>query len=763
MSVIVHHDKETYSRVNLKETGAYKYARDPSTDCLLTSGLVEWGRRDRERTTRRWRPGDRYPYEDIHPDDLLIYAWNSQFERRIWWDVMVPKYGWPMLELEQFICVAAQARICAAGPQKIDVAGRFFDRRHKKDNKGHQLMLQMCKPATETQQLAFLKVHTPGDASLRLLTREAFEGLKNDLDELAERCHHTPEKMDRLHDYCDQDVFTETDVGDILPPWNDEDLADFHENERINDRGVVVDCDFAKAACRYSEDEKRYFADEIRRVTNGAADKASQHQRINKWFRQLASDDAIDMMRWYDNGEEKFSLDADTRGNLLNMAATSEDGLEWIAHDPRDAEDLVDLLELVDAANKSSIAKYQAILNRAVVGITDDLPRVHGLYMFAGAAQSGRFSSTGLQAHNFIRDVPKNTLAMVRAFKRDSGVKAEVQAWADDKNAGSKGSRKTAAEPIHALGALVRPSFTGDPHGDFDLVWGDWSAIEACANPWLSLDPDADDRLATLRRGEDIYLKTASALCKRKITKDDKEERNAFGKVPELSLGYLGGRGAFKAMMRNYGVFLPDNEIDKAVKGWRAENPWADRFGTNCEKAAMAALRKNDGTGFSAGRLNYYADPDAFDGIGALFCILPSGREIPYPAARIQKVITSYGEARMGVTAIKAAWTPKSGTPWEDWPRVSLWKGLLIENATQAICADLLRLGLYRARKAGLAVCMHTHDEIMIETPDAERDAPVLHRLMVKPPSSWHGADMLPLRAEVETGYRYKVPFKEAA
>jgi hypothetical protein len=55
-----------------------------------------------------------------------------------------------------------------------------------------------------------------------------------------------------------------------------------------------------------------------------------------------------------------------------------------------------------------------------------------------------------------------------------------------------------------------------------------------------------------------------------------------------------------------------------------------------------------------------------------------------------------------------------------------------------------------------LTVCMHTHDEIMIETADAERDAPVLHRLMITPPQ-WQGADLLPLRAEVEVGYRYKV------
>lgn len=739
--IAVHHDKETYSECDLKAFGAYKYARDPSTDCLLTSGIVPAESRSR---IRRWRPGDPYPYRDIHNDDIEIHAWNSQFERRIWWDVMVPKYGWPRLALEQFVCVAAQARITAAGPQKLDTAGNFFDRPQKKDHKGHRHMLVMCRPADPKLQAEWCDARgndiAPGE------------------EEWMKRCHHTDKALDRLHDYCDPDVLTELGIHSILPAWNAEDLEDFHESERINDHGIVVDTDFATAAMRYAEDEKRYFAAEIRRISDGHVETPRQFDLIKKWLLPLLSEEARAVARWYDNGKEKYSFDADTRGNLLNQAGSD---LEWVAHHPADADDIVEFIELLDAAGKSAIAKYEALLNRAVVGITDDLPRVHGLYVFAGASQSGRFSSTGLQAHNFIRDVPKNAVALISAFKRDKGVMPLVEAWAADTNKGKGAhSRKARAEPVHALGALMRPVILSDPDGAFDLCYGDWSSIEACANPWLSLDKDAEDRLAILRRGEDIYLKTASALCKRTITKDDKEERNAFGKVPELSLGYLGGNGAFKAMMRNYGVFLPDSEISKAVKDWRADNPWAMRFGANCEQAAMAALRRTDGASFGAGRLSYHYDPDAFDGIGALFCTLPSGRPIPYPGARIQQVLTSWGERKLGITAMKSAWKPKAGEAWENWPRVSLWPGLLIENATQGICADLLRLGLHRARAAGLTVCMHTHDEIMIETANADRDAKTLWQLMVKPPR-WPGADSLPLRAEVEVGYRYKVPTHE--
>jgi hypothetical protein len=666
--VAVSHDKETYSEHDLKRHGAYAYARHPSTDCLLTSGLVTG-----ETKVRRWRPGWKYPYADIHPDDLVITAWNSQFERLIWREIMVPVYGWPQLELEQFVCTSAHARIAAAGPAKLDIAGKFFNRRHQKDNKGHLLMLKMCRPASEKEQAAWM--HSLRDDIGHNVSYAAAE-------EAAKRCHHTAANIEALHAYCDKDVWTESDIGKALPEWRAEDLEDFWANERINDQGIVVDRDFALAATDYAEDEKAYFAERIRTLTRGAVETPRQFQRIKAWAMPLLSDEARATIKHYEDGEEKFSFDADGRANLLAEASSD---LDWIAHDPDfvepgtehglcDAELLVEFIELLDAAGKSTISKYQAIVDRAIQD-EDGNWRVHGAYVFAGASQSGRFSSTGIQVHNLVRDVPKLAKPLISAFKRgdDAVILPLVKEWAE-------GTKKARAEPVHALGQLVRPTFTGCPNDGFDLLWGDWSAIEACALPWLSLHPAAEDRLSLLRRGEDIYLKTASGILGRKITKDDKDDRQAFGKVPELSLGYLGGAGAFKAMAKNYGVRLPEKQIHGIVKSWREDNPWAIEFGEGCVTAAMAALRRKDGASFSSGRLEYWYEPDALDGIGALFCRLPSGRAIPYPGARIQTVVPKWGGTMQAITAMKSAWHPKKGEPWENWPRVALWKGLLIEN-----------------------------------------------------------------------------------
>lgn len=748
MTVHIHHDKETYSEVDLTKIGAYKYAADPTTDCLLTSGVVRG-----EKKIRRWRPGLPFPYEEFDPAELVIHAWNSQFERLIWREIMVPRYGWPELDLEQFVCTAAHARLTAASPGKLDVACRFFDTRAKKDQKGHQHMLKMCRPATDAQQLKFIDKELSA-ANYGSMPRAKFEHWRDSVQEAAKRCHHTAANIDRLHDYCDDDVWTEKDIYDLLPAMRIEWKRRFWTFERINDHGIVVDTKFAEVATTYADDEAKFFAEELAEITGGIVNGTKQYQRQSKWILENSTEEVADVMRWYDDGKEKYSIDADTRQNLL-----AEDDI-----DPGFlSEDVREFVEILDASSKSSISKYQAITNSAIAGLTDENKRIHGQYVFAGAAQSGRASAGGIQVHNLLRDVPKKAAQMIQAFKRDDrkAIGRLVQSWADAKNAkAGPHSRKTPAEPIHALGALVRPTLTGCPESTFDIGWCDWSSIEARMLPWLSNDPRADDRLAIFRKGGDVYLKTASEITGKTITKEHEFERQAFGKVPELSLGYLGGVGAFMAMAKNYGVRLDEPKVAEIVKKWRGANPWAMDFGAALEEAAKAAILSKNGASFAAGRIDYQYDPDALDGIGALFAMLPSGRELCYPGARLELVKTKWGKEKLGITAMKGAWQPKKGVEAE-WPRVSVWPGLLSENATQAACADLLMIALERCEQAGLVVPMHTHDEIMIESAAIERDVQRLLVVMTTRPG-WRGDDALPLKAEAGYGYRYKVPFEDA-
>ena len=691
-------DYETYGEIDLTVVGAHNYAEHESTDVLVARfrfralGAKEW-------TRGEWRAGQPYPF--IGCEIRRVYAWNSSFERLMWNGPLVRKHGWPELPLETFVCTSAQARQYASAPAKLEKAAQFFGLKVRKDMQGHRHMLYMCRPAPEKEQLAFL-LNNPGSSA-----------------ETCKRCHHTKENLDVLSAYCETDVDVESAIADILPPWSDRDLRYFHESEYINDYGVNADVLFAQSATAFSDAEKEMFNVRLAELTNNVVTTPRQFARIKDWALPRMSDEAIEVLKYYDKGICKYSLDDGARKNLLASAAEDSDFL---------TPEVKELVEILDMAGKSTISKYTAIVNTASSkGI------LRGMYMFAGAAQSGRYSSKGVQIHNLKRSVPKNAVEHIDAF-------IDGKPLESDKH------------PLHTLAELVRPTLHG---GDNYLAWCDWSAIEACVLPWLTLDPRAEDRLDVFRSGGDIYLATASNITGRTITAEDKDERQLYGKIPELALGYCGGDGALASMASNFGIFIPKEQRARIVSDWREANPWALDFGTGLERAAIDAIY-HPGIEYSHGRLAYVFDECALGGIGSLYCILPSGRKLCYPGARLDVTRTPWGDKKLSVTALRGAWNPKKGE--DDWPRKTLWPGLFAENPTQAVATgDLLNEALVRANAVyDLNVCLHTHDEICIETAFPEADSARLKECMLTRPK-WPGAGDLPLNAVVEWGKRYKV------
>jgi len=168
------------------------------------------------------------------------------------------------------------------------------------------------------------------------------------------------------------------------------------------------------------------------------------------------------------------------------------------------------------------------------------------------------------------------------------------------------------------------------------------------------------------------------------------------------------------------------------IRIWRAANPWAVRHGQDLEAAYTRAMR-HPGHEIAAARIVYL-----FDG-QHLWYALPSGRVLCYPFAKLEPD---------GVSYLKAAWKPAADAT--EWPRARLWRGLAVENCTQAVANDLLRVALRRLAD----VVLHVHDEVVVECPepDAERVALDVERVMCEAPA-W--AAGLPLAAEVKIMTRY--------
>jgi DNA polymerase len=605
-------DFETASECDLPEAGVYNYARHPSTRVLCMSYAFNDG------PVMTWRPGE--PMPDVRGQ---IRAHNAAFERLIFWHVLGMD-----IPLEQFYCTAAQARANCA-PGSLEDVGRFAGLSMRKDHRGAYLVRKCCMPPFNTELL--------------------------------------PE----LIEYCEQDVRTMRAASQAMRELTPEELEDYHVNERINDRGVLVDINLCSAAVKYAADELREIEAAVVEITGGEVTSV-RSPRMRLWVQERLGPEALKLMQ----REDKMSIDKTVRANLLAI------------DDPEEVPpDVKEVIQCADDLWASSVAKFDRLRNLACAD-----GRVRGAFVFAGGSATGRASSYGAQVHNFTRKCAYDPASVRHAMVRGHAIVPKY------------GRRVT-----DVLRGMLRPALI--PAKGSSLVVADWSAIEGRVNPWLS--GRGASKLQQFRDGLDVYKVNASMTFRIGYEDVNKEQRQV-GKVQELACGFGGGIGAFAAMGRVYGVNLPESTARSMVNAWRRANPWSVPFWSDLEVAYTRALR-NRGKTFDAGRIKYL-----FDGRHLWYC-LPSGRVLCYPFARF--------EDDGGITYAKASWKPAADA--KEWPRARLWPGLACENVTQATAHDLLREALRRLD----GVVLHVHDEIVIETDQPEEAKARLEEVMTTPPA----------------------------
>ena len=643
---VLYCDFETRSKCDLSSRGVYNYAQDGTTDVLCMSYAFD----DDEVIT--WTPDQPFP-ESVRHHKGPIYAHNAAFERLIFWYVLQVNF-----DLTQFYCTAAQARANCL-PGSLEDVGRAISSQMRKDHRGGQL--------------------------IRLLSIPRADGSFN----------NSPELMAEMIRYCEQDVRAMRAISKAMRPLSDEELADYHVNERINDRGVLLDLPLAQAAIRYASVELEEIETLVADLTEGEI-ASVRSPRMKSWVMARVGPQALKMMETYKDGELKYSIDKSVRANLLAFAEENPDEIPTT---------VADVIQCADDLWASSVAKFSRLASLA----DEDDQRVRGAFVFAGGSATGRASSYGAQIHNLTRKCAAAPDDVRHAMVRGHSITPRF------------GKRVT-----DVLKGMLRPALIPAPGKQF--VVADWSAVEARVTAWASADPQAEEVLQVFREGRDIYKREAAGIYRVPEDSVDKEQRQ-IGKVAILSLGFGGSIGAFSAMGRNYGVFMAESDSRRIVDAWRRANAWAVRYWGKLEEAYTRALR-NPGREFTAGRVTYL-----FQG-QHLWYALPSGRILCYPFARFE------GDE---ITYVKAAWKPAADA--KEWPRARLWRGLACENITQAIANDLLRHALRQLPD----VVLHVHDEIVLET--ADPDAPnTLKQVMCTPPS-W--AEGLPLNAEVEVMNRY--------
>jgi DNA polymerase bacteriophage-type len=579
--MIAYIDFESRSECDLPARGPYNYARHPSTQVLCMAYAVDDGE------VELWTPDQPFPREILSHQ---IRAHNAAFERLILWYVLCPDLDLPEPALEQFYCTAAQARSNCA-PGSLEDVGRFAGASMKKDHKGAALVRKCCLPPFK----------------------------------------HTADDLAALFEYCKQDVRAMRAISKSLRELSPEELADYHVNERINDRGVKVDVELCLAAMRYSEAERVEIEARVVELTEGAVTSV-RSPKMRQWVLERLGPEARKLAR----SKDKDSIDKTVRANLLAMENPDE-------VPPAVAE----VIQCADDLWASSTAKF----GRLAALADDEDQRVRGAFVFAGGAATGRAASYGAQVHNFPRKSAKEPAELRHALVRGHAVVPRFGARVTD-----------------ALKSMLRPALVAE----HSFVVADWSAIEGRVNPWLC---GAEAKLDIFRQRLDPYKVNAAATYGVRY-EDVTDEQRQVGKVQELALGFGGSTGAFAAMGRGYGVRFEEAQARRIVDAWRRANPWAVMFWQDLERAYMSAMR-HPGHEFNAGRVTYFYNRQH------LWYMLPSGRVLCYPFAKFE------GEH---LTYAKASWKPAADAT--EWPRARLWGGLACENVTQASAHDILRAAL---------------------------------------------------------------------
>jgi DNA polymerase len=684
-------DTETYSEADLKTVGTHAYAEHPSTRVIVWQWAVDDGEPVVEDLSDGAPPSAR-SLDLLNDPSVTLVFHNSMFDRtllRHCWRIDVPVERW------QDTMIKAMAH---GLPGSLDKIGQIvgLDADQAKDKRGRELIQLFCKPR-------------PKNSTIRRATRETH-----------------PKEWAEFLEYSRQDIVAMRAIDQRLPSWNfragHPELALWHLDQRVNDRGVAVDVALAGAAIDAVAREQKRLKAQVTEETDGLVTNASQRDNLLAY---ICAEYGVD---------------------LPDMKA---DTLKRRVEDPNLPEGVRLLLSIRLEATKTSTAKYKALVN----AVSAD-GRLRNTLQFAGAQRTARWAGRIFQPQNMPRPDMKQP-------DIDQGIDALKAGCAE----------LFFPNVMRLTANTVRGCIVAPPGKK--LVIADLSNIEGRGLAYLAGERWKLKAFAEFDQGtgEDLY-KVAYGRSFNIDPKDAVGQKRQIGKVMELGLGYEGGVAAFLTFAAVYNMDL--QELAKAVwatasresledalgmwkwasgkkrtlgltqevyvacevlkRAWRDAHPMTTALWHAAGDSVRAAI-KNPGETFPIGQ-HLKARRD-----GAWLRIrLPSGRYLCYinPGVDDDGQITYFGVNQYS----------------RQWGRIKTYGGKIIENCTQAFARDVLAYNMPAIEQAGYEIVLSVHDELLTETPDEERySAGQLGRMMATAPA-W--AAGIPLAAAGFETYRYR-------
>lgn len=512
-------DLETYSDVDLGKCGVYRYAESPYFEVLLFGYAVNGGKVH----VIDLALGEKIPEEIVNAltdDTITKWAFNASFERiciSYWLRKHHPdkfcSYSIPedtvgaYLNPSSWRCSMIWSAYMGL-PLSLEGVGAVLKLSEQKLKEGKDLIRYFCVPCKTTNVNG---------------------GRTRNLPE------HDMTKWSLFKKYNIRDVEAEQALKKRLESYPVPEFVwdEYHLDQEINDRGILLDMGVVKNAIIIDEKSKEEITAAMRELTN--LDNPNSVVQVKQWLS--------------DSGIETESL------GKKNVAAL----IKTVPEDQRD------VLLLRQQLAKSSIKKYQAMQNTVCID-----GRARGMFQYYGASRSGRWAGRHIQLQN----LPQNHLPDLEDAR--SLVKL-----------GDYDAVKLLYDDVpDTLSQLIRTAFIPKPGHKFIVC--DFSSIEARV---LSFLAGEQWRLDVFESDGDIYCASASAMFHVPVEKHGVNSHlRQKGKIAELALGYGGSTGALKAMGA-LDMGLTEDELQPLVDSWRASNPNITKLWWDVDRTVKEAVR----------------------------------------------------------------------------------------------------------------------------------------------------------------------------
>ena len=493
-------DLETKSSVDITKCGAYKYAESPDFEILLFGVSVDHS----PITVYDLACGDTVPEEIIAAladDRVTKFAYNAAFERiclSVWLRKNYPQHfksysipGDPVqnyLDPSSWKCTLVWAAYNGL-PLGLEKVGAVLGFEEQKLKEGKELIKYFCCPCKPTKKNGGRTWNLP---------------------------HHDPEKWALFKKYNARDVHVEMQIQERLKnyPVPNSVWDEYHLDQEINDRGIMIDQGMVAQAIRIDELSKASLTARMQRKTG------------------LENPNSVVQMKNYLT-EKGMEVDSLGKKEVAAMMGTAP-------------KDLAEVLSLRLQLAKSSVRKYQAMQNAVCAD-----GRCHGMFQFYGANRSGRWAGRLIQLQN----LPQNHMG-------------DLEQARDLVKAGDYEMLDMLYDSVPGvLSELIRTAFI--PRPGYKYIVSDFSAIEARV---LSHLAGEKWRVDVFRNGRDIYCESASRMFGVPVEKHGiNGHLRQKGKIAELALGYGGSVGALKAMGA-LDMGLTEDELQPLVTMWRDSN-----------------------------------------------------------------------------------------------------------------------------------------------------------------------------------------------